>query len=120
MLNAICPTTSRGRGKSLKTSDVGEDEIKVITTELINGGHLKPFQGLLRRLMQNAAPDKQLAAARLYLNLARLSVPVSGARFFDSFAYADALLVCGRLKRSAFAVPCRPTQHHPKPDWSLS
>ena len=108
MLNAICPTASRGRGK---TTDVGEEEMKLITTELINGGHLKPFQGLLRRLMQNGTPEKQLAAARLYLNLARLSVPVAGARFFDSFAYADAVLVCGRLKRSAFAV-CVPTHHY--------
>jgi len=110
MLNAICPAVSRGRGKSLATTDVAEDEMKNITTELINGGHLKPFQGLLRRLMQTAVPEKQIAAARLYLNLARLSVPVAGARFFDSFAYGDALLVCGRLKRTAFAVS-RPPLH---------
>ena len=110
MHQVICPSVSRGRGnKGLQsTSDLSEVEAKEIAAEILTG-HLKPFVALSRRLMQHESPELHLPAARLYLNLTRLTAG-AGCRLFDSFAFSDALVLTERMRRKGFNTLAQPGQ----------
>ena len=102
LVHTICPVPTRGRTARSADTILSQDEISEIAKDISENGILRPLIALLRRLIV-AQGSRAVAAAKLYLNLTRITAPL-GVAMFDGFAFGDVLQLCNRIRRMCFVV----------------
>jgi len=102
LVHTICPVPTRGRTARSADTILSQDEISEIAKDISENGILRPLIALLRRLIV-AQGSRAVAAAKLYLNLTRITAPL-GVAMFDGFAFGDVLQLCNRIRRMCFVA----------------